>query len=333
MYGMMERMGGITSKTMDKGNSQTNLKLQKRYLTVVTVGVENNRLDGNEYDLSTITEDVIKERSEGDTIVKGLMVLQTSWFITQWAARAAHGLPVTGLELTTLGHITFASIIYFFWWNKPLNVRRPIALHTTKLLDSKNSREGLDSTAGPPAGINPCRPVGINHKVIYLPNDSVAEMDEESDDIPLVGLGVKEDYLDFKFSWRIQLGSYIVSTNIFGRRTFATPLNTMLSITMILISGIFGAIHCLGWHSHFPSHVEQISWCVSALVVAVPPGVCFTLQTSGVFDTVSYVVTVTIMMLYIWARISLVILAFLALRDLPFAAYQTPSWTNFIPHL
>ena len=330
MYGMMERMGRITSKTMDKGNSQTNLKLQKRYLTIVMV---DNRLDGNEYDLSTIMEDVIKERSEGDTIVKGLMVLQTSWFITQCAARAAHGLPITGLELTTLGHITFTSIICFFWWNKPLNVWHPIALHTTKLLDLKNSREGLDSAAGPPAGINPHWPVGINHNVIYLPNDSVAEMDEESDDIPLVGLGVEEDYLDFRFSWQIQLGYYLISTNIFGRRTFTTPLNTMLSITMILILGIFGTIHCLGWHSHFPSHVKQISWCISALVVAVLPGICFTLQMSGVFDTVSCMVTMTIMMLYIWACTSLVILAFLTLRDLPFAAYQTLSWTNFIPHL
>jgi len=49
--------------------------------------------------------------------------------------------------------------------------------------------------------------------------------------------------------------------------------------------------------------------------------------------TTSNVIVIIFMCLYICARASLMIIAFLALRDLPFGAYQTPSWTTIIPHL
>jgi hypothetical protein len=36
---------------------------------------------------------------------------------------------------------------------------------------------------------------------------------------------------------------------------------------------------------------------------------------------------------YIFARIFLVLEAFISIRQLPIAAYKTPDWTQLIPHL
>lgn len=94
--------------------------------------VDLDRIDLQVYeiDFSTITEDVIMDRSnKGETAAKLLVLLQTFWFATQCGARVAQGLTVTKLELTILGHIVFVGVIYFFCWKKPLDVRYPIVLH------------------------------------------------------------------------------------------------------------------------------------------------------------------------------------------------------------
>ena len=255
------------------------------------------------------------------------MVLQTSWFAIQCAARVAQGLAVTELELTTLGHTVFVSIIYFCWWNKPLCVRCPINVTsgaTIKLRPVDLNNSDGEEEASPPG-------MAASSEAID-PNDS--DGPEIESNAPSGLVGANKD--DFNFSWRIRLGSYLNTAHVGG---FNTPLDAVLSIIAILILGTFGAIHCLGWYSHFPSHIEQVLWRVSALIVAADPIVMISFLRTGMLDKItgkktSDEVTASLFIIpYICARISLIVLAFLALRDLPFAAYQTPSWTNFIPHL
>jgi hypothetical protein len=97
-----------------------------------TMTAESHPSPELEIDFSTITEDVIMDKSKGDMVAKLLVVMQTSWFMVQCISRVAEGLPVTELELTTLGHTIFISVVYFFWWNKPLDVRYPITLPTKR---------------------------------------------------------------------------------------------------------------------------------------------------------------------------------------------------------
>jgi len=85
---------------------------QKTRLTIRNI--ETNALDGCEADISTIIEDIIKDKRKEDAIAQALVVLQTGWFAIQCAARVSQQLAVTKLGLTTLGHTFFTSIIYFF---------------------------------------------------------------------------------------------------------------------------------------------------------------------------------------------------------------------------
>ena len=250
-----------------------------------------SELEVYEVDFSTITKGVIIDKSKGDAIAKALVVVQTSWFAVQCIARAIQGIPVTKLELTTLGHTAFICFVYFFWWNKPLCVVYPLMLQA-KL---RTTASGWIKT-------------------------------EER-----VGAGVNVDMTsDKRLSWRIRFGGYLYTDDI-SRLRYKSVMSDLLRLTFILlVAGTFGAIHCLGWNSHFLSHVEQILWRVSALIVTVNPIIILVIdQAYGVISVPGAIITG----LYVCARLCLLTVAFLSLRRLPFAAYQIPSWTNFIPHL
>ncbi|KAF8630484.1 hypothetical protein AX17_005407 [Amanita inopinata Kibby_2008] len=77
-------------------------------------------------DIPDITEDEIIDRSKGDAIAKAIVVLQTTWFVVQCAHRVSQGLTVTELEITALGHTAMNLLVYWCWWNKPLDIRFPI---------------------------------------------------------------------------------------------------------------------------------------------------------------------------------------------------------------
>ncbi|KAF8970948.1 hypothetical protein BDZ97DRAFT_1753716 [Flammula alnicola] len=82
-----------------------------------------------EMDWPDISEEDILDKSNGDYFTKGVVVLQTTWFVVQCLARGIMGLAITELELVTLAFAALNGAMYFFWWNKPLDVRRPIQIH------------------------------------------------------------------------------------------------------------------------------------------------------------------------------------------------------------
>ena len=76
-----------------------------------------------------ITEDEIKDRSKADALAKGLVILQTSWFLIQVIARHIQGLVITELELITTALAIFNGAMYILWWDKPLDIRWPFLVY------------------------------------------------------------------------------------------------------------------------------------------------------------------------------------------------------------
>lgn len=74
------------------------------------------------------TEADIMDHSKADWILKSLALVQVTWFVTQIVGRAVQGLPVTTLELFTLGIISCASLTYSVWWAKPFDIRKPTTI-------------------------------------------------------------------------------------------------------------------------------------------------------------------------------------------------------------
>ncbi|TFK61778.1 hypothetical protein BDN72DRAFT_429221 [Pluteus cervinus] len=84
------------------------------------------RLDLNEL---RFPKNQVQDRSKGDFLSKGLVALQTSWFVLECIARFQQHLPITELEVITLAFAVLNIITYGFWWDKPLNVNCQVQIH------------------------------------------------------------------------------------------------------------------------------------------------------------------------------------------------------------
>lgn len=115
-------------------------------------------------------------------------------------------------------------------------------------------------------------------------------------------------------------------------------------IIALSVAMVFGAVHCTAWSYVFPTLTEQRMWRACAIAIAaipLPMAVAFavfdpfraTYGTSGLYDYAQLTCMALGALLYIPARIVLLVLSFTTLRHLPLSAYQTVQWTTWIPHI
>src|SRR5436190_22108739 len=95
-------------------------------------------------DFPKIAIEDIQDKSKGDFISKGLVILQTGWFVLQCIARGVQGLRITELELVTIAFAGLNFVMYWLWWDKPLNVQRAVRVY-------KKQNPDEPSTEGPVA--------------------------------------------------------------------------------------------------------------------------------------------------------------------------------------
>src|SRR5579871_1127922 len=75
--------------------------------------------------LPRLSTSEILDRSKGDWLAKMVVCLQIFWLLVQLVGRAIQHLPITTLELFTLGLALCGLITYGFWWYKPLDIQKP----------------------------------------------------------------------------------------------------------------------------------------------------------------------------------------------------------------
>ena len=275
--------------------------------------VHEDRTDIDFTSFTVPTEEEIKDRGKSDWLAKSLVLLQTSWFVTQCIARAIERLPLTHLEIVTLAYAAMNFVIYIFWWNKPLNVNRPVRVFQ-KSEPSATQHQGI-SRATQHSRVWELSWEGIGRSLKLIVVYIVGDQDE---DVDLSG----EDRVP----------------RFWGNSTD----NEQVTADMIVLGvGVcFGAIHCISWGFSFPTHTELLMWRVSCVAITAVPiyiplgfyfGVWLAAMDFG--DTALYFSTICGGILYILARAVTLVLAFTSLRDLPPGAYETVHWTTFIPHV
>ena len=139
-----------------------------------------------------------------------------------------------------------------------------------------------------------------------------------------------------------------------------TSRRNLLNGTASAVGALFGGIHCSGWNFTFLSRPEKILWRLSSILIAGAPSFValfylmaslflyiFIIQspdsisrTTNIFLSVAgsvmksgFGVVIIMVLLYIVARLCLLILALIALRNLSAGAYTVVEWAWFIPHI
>ncbi|KAK7022778.1 hypothetical protein VNI00_016949 [Paramarasmius palmivorus] len=281
----------------------------------------------------TLTEDEIKDKSHADVITKSIAVIQTTWFIMQVIARAVEGLAITELEIVTVGFAILNFGTYFLWWNKPLRVGHPVRVYWRQTEKSG----GGDTDAGKGGLWGSCRE-GAGAVLKYIYALDLVDNFEGPDNI-LFRLLLLPLWI---LSHILAMCDRILEDN--DDNDLAIPISSRLDndplhlyITVYGIAALFGAIHCIPWLFQFPTHTEQLLWRISAVAVAAAPiamGVLHGNEKSGWIPIRVWIsVAIVFSLAYAVFRITLIVIAFTALRDLRPSAYQTVQWTTFIPHI
>lgn len=106
-----------------------------------------------------------------------------------------------------------------------------------------------------------------------------------------------------------------------------------------LVGALFGGLHCLAWHFHFPTEQEAILWRVCAMYCTIAPAVivAIILPNKGVYGHTSDIVMgagiVLVMIGYVICRFILLGVTLFSLRGLPGGTFEATAWTKYIPHI
>lgn len=84
--------------------------------------------------LPDISQDQINDKSIADGLKKFIVCFQAIWFCASCITRLVNSLPISLLELNTMGHAACALLIYAMWWQKPLDISEPALIQVPKLM-------------------------------------------------------------------------------------------------------------------------------------------------------------------------------------------------------
>ncbi|KAF8811616.1 hypothetical protein BYT27DRAFT_7183759 [Phlegmacium glaucopus] len=361
-----------------------------------------------------ISEESIIDKSKADSLAKTLLCIQAGWFILQSISRVAINLPITLLEVNTVGHALCALAIYGFWFRKPLEVRNP---HTISgdWVPPLCAFMWMTSTASERLWNNEQK-VPFETSYLFYSEDNLPNVEERADapDEESVELakgetlkgtcfGIKDVFPPPKLAmsdsrtvalcrediWRWRLASQAIKKNpnlsYLWRMPDRKPAHTVVKrsvgnhempslfpgpafrFAVVFFTGAYGGLHASTWNDFFPSWPECLLWRISSVVVvAAGPTIILLLASSEVLISYSksvdrsaaiqtnkavkaaivgyytlllciscviWVLLVLNTIGYVFCQAYLVVEAFISIRELPIEAYQTPTWTQLIPHL
>ena len=265
-------------------------------------------LEAGKIEWPTITKEEIADRSKGDYLSKTIVLFQTTWFVGQCIARGAYGLTVTELEVVTVAFASLTGVIYYLWWDKPLDVRCSIPAHL--LPDCLGQIEGdiekeetrIQVISSPQISAEEIIERDGNMVVnpSPLPTTSI-QVDTSTPDPaltrmerfqafrrgackeygPVFGLG----YVFIGFPLKLFLrafedmascktlrdGKGLRVPTFYSSRNDKDPVDDIPFTLALCVATVFGAIHCIPWSFYFATLQERCVWRMSAILILGVP--------------------------------------------------------------
>ena len=251
----------------------------------------------------TITKEEIADRSKGDYLSKTIVLFQMIWFVGQCIARWTYGLTVTELEVVTVAFASLTGVIYYLWWDKPLDVRCSIPVHLLRvcLEDIRKEETGPQMIPSPEICAEeipePDEDVVANHNP--LPATSIQVDTTTLDPAPtrmqrfqafrrgackeygtLFGLGyvfigfpLKQFIYSFGDMWDCTtLGDKRLWVPTFYSSDDHDDDNRGIPFRLaVWVATGFGTIHGIAWYLQFATWQERWAWRISAILVSGLP--------------------------------------------------------------
>ncbi|KAF7356049.1 hypothetical protein MVEN_00934700 [Mycena venus] len=256
--------------------------------------------------IRSVDAEDIKDKSKGDPLSKGVALAQGVWFTTQCLARVHQHLAVTELEVATLAFAVVNIFIWLLWWDKPLDVQRPIIV---------GSHESPD--AQPVIPDQPPRWTRIADAIFGY---------DKGDNLPLSSTSVPLFWYP-PLDTNLQLGTLVITTlagSLFGA-IHCTAWNTDFPTTTEMWI----------WRScSLVIATIPVIILLFDLLGAIISDTIFGGTMLGItITTISFVLIMGSFPIYIFARLSLLSLPLAALRSLPPSAFVDVNWSTYIPHI
>lgn len=245
-----------------------------------------------------LSEESIFARSQRDTLSKAVALLQIFSFCMTCILRRAEGLSLSVLEVSTIGYAVCAILAYLPWWKKPRISTEPTLIKSNVEVTEDINRDGTSGSGA----------LNIGGVVELVPN------------------AILEKYRGEDFVWAVG---------------FISP-------------SVYGLLHLLAWNDSFPTCIEHILWRISTVVVTASGMAIFLTVfvgaaleewfrymldvdnvnwTAAMIRTLLHILVYSIVLLYILARLYMIIETFRQLLYLPPDAYQVASWSYYLPHI
>lgn len=311
-------------------------------------------------DFPSITKAEIRDRGKMHPILLFIVLLQSLWFIIQFIARLVKGLPPIQLELVTLAFMVMNGFILIFWWCKPLGIYQAFRIDTRFDLRRVHAEPGLRTIKDDYKRENKLsKPI----KDIFL-----TEWEPLPSSNSLIGRFIRAIFR-FIFVWpfkalysdvgrlAISIQSASIPEGALRVPLFYAPDTTdflqFALLPALFFGTIFGAVHCLFWSmGHFPTEMARFLWRISSITAAGFSALSLILLVlilatqlwnqvatnrfvnliANFFVYIGICLVMLNFLLYVVARLGLLVLCFVALHGLPKEALGVVPWTNYIPH-
>ncbi|KAJ5135558.1 uncharacterized protein N7515_004836 [Penicillium bovifimosum] len=288
--------------------------------------------------------DNICDKSKSDNAAKLLALIQVTWFSAQCILRIGFHLPISQLESMTLGYIPLFVVTYFFWWNKPKDVR------SSSIIDLPRMSQGQMRLFESMAVSNKFDNEGMKEQVsywnIWYLTPRVFEKEEEdrlireartktlkgpdrhpSPENPYATAVSEREAQDVEGQTEIRKEIVVAHWDPDLYRSKIWPLTCLFGVS-------FGALHLVSWNTTFPSIVELWLWRVSAFVSIVSMLIFMHFEKVVVrWDGVLTIFSLSSPVFYLLSRVVMIGEVFAALRASDPAIYQayenTAYWLPF----
>jgi hypothetical protein len=327
-HGYYANSGGFAIEYSVQEEPQNNAK-RCVYLTAPTARwlLERGRIDPRTFP----SREEIQDKSKSDSIANVITILHITWFLAQCVGRLCQRLPLTTLEVSTAAYIPCALFAYILWWNKPYEVTVPTVLH---LLPDLSKSTVLVAQAH---GSNPAKGLCKHWRQVET-RRLLGTLNTNSFAFPA------QEYRTYEITR--QCGEIVRSSVI--------PVG-VYGFSSALVFFIVGGIHLAAWNFDFLSISEQCAWRVCSLVIATIIPISWVLtalllkastgfwwdgseckEKLDQYRTMRWVamsIQGVAIVVYAFARLYLIVEVFAGLRGVPAGVYQTPEWSDYLPHV